>query len=228
MRPPVCEVCDGVVDETGGLVRFQPDDRSREWRRRAETEVGFVGHPPDTGWFCGVHIDVARDAALTSSFSDGMRVVQERARRVEAGEDLQPEWLEWGIADVDVHALAGVLLAALPTLFVALQLGEVPTIETRTERRWNPMDGAEPPFCPFTDTTVHEGASGHGSSIEVSVVLSHWSEDEVASAHLTMSIGDRLWIGAFGSDGGGRAMRTLRLHHPTSDAVAEIVARLTR
>lgn len=82
MRPPVCEICDADVDPAGGLVTFQPDDRSRDWRRRAEEE-GFVGHPPDTGWFCEEHIAAAREAAQTMSYGPGVRHVEARARAID-------------------------------------------------------------------------------------------------------------------------------------------------
>lgn len=84
----MCEICDADLDPQhggGGLVTFQPDDRSREWRRRAAEDPGFVGHPPDTGWFCAAHIDAARSAAANLTFPEAMqRLVADSGRTAAA------------------------------------------------------------------------------------------------------------------------------------------------
>jgi hypothetical protein len=78
-------VCDVDVDPSsgaGGLVTFQPDDHSREVRRRFEEE-GLVGHPPDTEWFCVVHVDLAREVAQTWTLPGGLRQVEARSRAID-------------------------------------------------------------------------------------------------------------------------------------------------
>ena len=63
MRPPICEICHDDCDPHEGLLGFAEDERSRAWHARAEAEPGFVGHPPDLGWFCPAHLEAAK--ALT-------------------------------------------------------------------------------------------------------------------------------------------------------------------
>ena len=253
----MCEICDADLDPAdvdGGLVTFRPDDRSRDWRRRAAEEPGFVGHPPDTGWFCGAHIAAARDAARTLSFPEGMRRLRaggdpsdatapglERAPDLEpdlvgielgsgrpvASDDLGLQWVEWTLTPVDALTFAASLRSSLSPLYEALGIGSAPTLEQRTDRRWNPMDGAQPPWCPFTDTTVDAGIGADGTPVEMQVVLNHWNEDEVANASVSLTIGDRVSISAFRADGSGRDVDTVRLRRPTTaGAVAAVVALL--
>jgi hypothetical protein len=395
----VCEICDARLEPddhgapAGGLVTFQPDDRSREWHRRAAETPGFVGHPPDTGWFCSTHIDAAREAARTLSHSDGLqhlraattrtidlqtlafpdpdgpmttsvvpirsadgirrvlhdhhevlataigttpdrislrvstgwrlddrhdrsvahsivddngasavhlfdRVEYERidgelvARLIEtrvmrdstllalvsvgpfdrlqtwAGDerlrawsdaigaalgapppdltDPAPDligvdlgsarlmasdgfglrWVEWQLDPIDVDTLAASMRDAVPTLFAALSLGTGLALDTRTDRTWNPMDGAEPPYCPFTDTTVNTGRSADGTVATLRMVLEHWNDTDVSSATLSLSIGDLVSISAYGPTGGGRTITTVRLYRPTTPAVVDLVAEL--
>lgn len=256
MRPPVCEICDANLDPAdgaGGLVTFQPDDHSRDWRRRAAEEPGFVGHPPDTGWFCAAHIDAARDAARTLTLPEGMRrmlagddSVDTTAPSPDPAPDLATDlvgielgsgravvsdvydlrWVEWTLPPTDAHVLAASLRASLPALFEALGLGPAPALEQRTERRWTPMDGALPPWCPFTDTTVDAGVGADGTSVDVEVVLNHWNDDEVANAAVSLMIGDRLAISAFRANGTSREVDTLRLRRPTTAAALAVVATL--
>jgi hypothetical protein len=78
-------VCDVDIDPSsgaGGLVTFQPDDHSREVRRRFEEE-GLVGHPPDTEWFCAAHVDLAREVARTWTLPGGLRQVEARSRAID-------------------------------------------------------------------------------------------------------------------------------------------------
>ncbi len=88
------------------------------------------------------------------------------------------------------------------------------------------MDGAQPPWCPFIDTTIDTGVGGDGTAVELVVVLDHWNDDEVANASVSMTIGDLLTIRAHRSNGSGRDVDTLRLRRPTSAAVVGIVEAL--
>jgi hypothetical protein len=228
----VCEICDADLDphETdGGLVTFQSDDRSRDWRRRAAEEPGFVGHPPDTGWFCAAHIDAARVAARSFTFTEGTRrLLADGSGQPVVSDQFGVQWVEWTLTPVDAHTFASSLRSTVPALFEALGLGPEPTLEQRTDRSWTPMDGAQPPWCPFADTTVDAGLGADGTSVELRLVLNHWNEDEVANASVTLTIGDRLSISAFAANGNGRDVDTLRLRRPTTAAVVAVVAALAR
>ncbi|MEZ5250463.1 MAG: hypothetical protein R2713_15005 [Ilumatobacteraceae bacterium] len=230
-------------------MRFQPDDRSSDWRRRAMEEPGFVGHPPDTGWFCASHIDAPLGkAAHALAFDDGLVAIRERARsrdpchrrtvaprrsdrgdptcrtwslilvgaelgsaRLMASEAFDLRWVEWTLPVTDAHVLAASLRSLVPALFEALGIGSAPALERRTDRRWSPMDGAVPPWCPFTDSTFDEGVAADGTPVRVQVVLEHWNEDDVANATVSMSIGDLVSISVHGSDRGGRDVDNLAL-----------------
>ena len=90
------------------------------------------------------------------------------------------------------------------------------------------MDGALPPWCPFTDSTFDEGVAADGTPVQVQVVLEHWNEDDVANATASLSIGDQVWISVHGSDRGGREVDNLALWRPTTPAVVAVVATLVR
>lgn len=62
MRPPICEICEKYFnpDEAGGLVYFKETEAGREFERKCREE-GMVGHPPDAGWFCGEHVELAKN-----------------------------------------------------------------------------------------------------------------------------------------------------------------------
>lgn len=64
MKPPICEVCHKRFGpDEGGLVRCRTTDAGRAFDERRRARPGFVGHPPDTGWFCGAHVEGARQHA---------------------------------------------------------------------------------------------------------------------------------------------------------------------
>lgn len=61
MRPPICDVCDKKLEENqGGLVYFKRRPSDIEWDERVEREH-LIGHPPYAAWFCGEHIEKARE-----------------------------------------------------------------------------------------------------------------------------------------------------------------------
>lgn len=219
---------------------FQPDDESRDWRRRAAEEPGFVGHPPDTGWFCGAHVDAASDAARTLTFREAMRRllaadlapdlvgVELGSGRPVVSDQFGLQWVEWTLQPTDAHAFAASLRSMLPALFEAIGLGSAPALEQWTDRRWTPMDGAQPPWCPFTDTTVDAGVGADGTPVDVEVVLNHWNENEVATAAVSLRIGAHMAISAYRAAGSGRDVDTLRLRRPTTAAALAVVATLAR
>ncbi|MFN3257809.1 MAG: hypothetical protein ACE37B_19185 [Ilumatobacter sp.] len=242
MRPPDCEICDARFDPAvgGDLVRFQPDERSEAWRERAET-VGFVGHPPDTGWFCADHLDVARRVAARCSMPEGLtlirtgvedRGVEDRgvdpdlgAGRLGAEPALEERWVEWAIGPHDAGVLYDAMCHLVPELYAALDLGEVPRTERGRDRHWTPMDGAQPPYCPFTDRFTTRGRD-RADGLLVEMVLEHWNDDDVNSASVTLAVGRDVYVSAFGENGAGRTISRVRLYRPLTPAAVEVVSRL--
>jgi hypothetical protein len=146
--------------------------------------------------------------------------------RLMASDRFGLRWVAWDLDGIDAQELAGAFRGALPALFEALQLGEPPALVTRTTRTWSPMDGAQPPYCPFTDSTFHEGATADGTGVVVQVVLEHWNDDDVSNATVSLSIGDHVSISAGSPTGGGRTARSVWLHRPTTAAVVRVVDQL--
>lgn len=60
MKPPICYVCDRRFDpnEEGNLLPIDPNKSTRSAPR--ELPPGTSGHPPNTQWFCGDHVEAQR------------------------------------------------------------------------------------------------------------------------------------------------------------------------
>jgi hypothetical protein len=74
VKPPICEVCgDRFAPAEGGLVEFVGDAHTEEFDQRSAAP-GFVGHRPNRGWFCGEHVEQAKELSnartLTEAFDD--------------------------------------------------------------------------------------------------------------------------------------------------------------
>jgi hypothetical protein len=222
-------VCDVDIDPSsgaGGLVTFQPDDHSREVRRRFEEE-GLVGHPPDTEWFCTAHVDLAREVATTWTLPDGLREVEARSRTIDPLMRTPPgsemRWVQWDLDGVVADDVLVVLRRALPSLVAEATGSDLPGLQEATERRWSPMDGAQPPWCPFTETTELRGALDDATTIVLRTERAQWNEDDVSSVSISLTIGDQVSVVAFGATGGGNSIRTVRLYRPTTTALVSLV-----
>ena len=180
MRPPICDVCGADASEGGALVRAVSSSDDVTWRERAERE-GLVGHPPDTGWFCADHVGLARQLAPVTPLPGVLQAL----RKPDAGAGSPPEPTA-ASAGVGVGALYGELRTLLPGLVADLGL-DSSAITVRTDRHWHPMDGSQPPDCPFADSTVHELVAG-----EVRVILrldsSWWNQDQQARSDVALSV----------------------------------------
>ncbi|HQO02589.1 MAG TPA: hypothetical protein PLI62_09985 [Spirochaetota bacterium] len=61
MRPPVCRICGkDLSEDEGGLVYFKKRPADIEWDEKMK-QKDMIGHPPYGDWFCGNHIDRARE-----------------------------------------------------------------------------------------------------------------------------------------------------------------------
>lgn len=86
-----------------------------------------------------------------------------------------------------VTTLAGRLLAAAPALLDTLGAPGATAPALNTSRAWSPMDGAQPPWCPWVD---HADATlRHGDwTFRVTSSVSHWNEAEVSGAHVALTV----------------------------------------
>lgn len=206
-------VRDGAVI---ALVRIGPFDRLQVW----------VADERLRSWADAVAADLLIEPPDLLDPSPDLVGADLGSGRLIASDRFGLRWVAWDIAGIDAHELASALRGALPALFEALWLGESPALVTRTTRTWNPMDGAQPPHCPFTDSTFHEGATADGTKVVVQVVLEHWNDDDVSNATVSLSIGDDLSISASSPTGGGRSVRSVWLSRPTTAAVVRLVDQL--
>ncbi len=206
-------VRDGAVV---ALVRTGPFDRLQVW----------AGDEALRSWADAVAADLLIEPPDLVDPSPDLVGADLGSGRLMASDRFDLRWVAWDLGGIDAHELAGALRGALPALFDALQLGEPPALVTRTTRSWSPMDGAQPPYCPFTDSTFHEGATPDGPTVVVQVVLEHWNDDDVSNATVSLSIGDDVSISAGGPTGGGRTVRSVWLSRPTTAAVVRVVDQL--
>jgi hypothetical protein len=88
------------------------------------------------------------------------------------------------------------------------------------------MDGAEPPHCPYTDIFTEQGVAADGSMVVLQLVRTHWNDDDVSSASVSLSIAGHVSIAAIGADTGGTSIRTLRVYRPTDEAVVGVMVDL--
>lgn len=186
MRPPECAVCgEEFTAPDGRLVTFAERDSDRQWRERVAAER-MVGHPPNVDWFCGVHAEAAValagetiDVALTElkrQTADGV------ARAPEA--DGWPNIVKVPIAPTDIELVLSLFTDLMPAI-----VGDIDAVPSTTSRRnWTPMDGAQPPWCPFDDVDVTT-LSGPLATAALTWDRAMWNDDAPArrTAQLTVT-----------------------------------------
>lgn len=160
MKPPICALCDERFAPTeGALVRFVSTAASEAWRARAVAEPGFVGHPPDLAWFCGVH-RAAAEALAHLTLADAL---------------------------AKLRAPANPVLARAAAYAKSLGVDPLPELLASTSRRWDPIDGCSPPHCPYVDEHVLDGASDRGR-VRVTRTEAWWNEQELANTHTVVTV----------------------------------------
>jgi hypothetical protein len=111
-----------------------------------------------------------------------------------------PQKTTWQIEPTDVVALSNRLADAVGR-FVEIVGGRLPAVESSARRSWTPMDGAQPPSCPFVDTWTLAGAAD-GTEVTLTRTVSSWNENEVSSAAVALRVfvgGDMASVAAHGS-----------------------------
>jgi len=177
MRPPECAVCgDEFTAPDGRLVTFAERDSDRQWRERVAAER-MVGHPPNVEWFCGVHavaacalagetIDVALTALKRQSADDDARPLRH---------DSWPNIVKVPIAPTDIELMRSLFADLMPAL-----VGDSEATPSTTSRRnWTPMDGAQPPYCPYDDVDVTT-LSGPLATAVLTWDRAMWNDDDPA------------------------------------------------
>jgi hypothetical protein len=88
MRPPICEICDVKFGDDdlnqpgqGGLVEFKPSLEDKAVIARMQVK-GWVGHPPNMGWFCAKHVEDAR-AIRHMSLREAMLILRKKFKQAE-------------------------------------------------------------------------------------------------------------------------------------------------
>ena len=74
MRPPICAICHKDFYDEGGLVQFQLTEKNKEQLERLN-QPGMVGHPPALEWFCGEHIEKAKELS-DLTLSEAMKIMK--------------------------------------------------------------------------------------------------------------------------------------------------------
>lgn len=240
MKPPICEVCGDRFDPaTGRLVTFLATAASDAFDKRAE-QPGFVGHRPNTGWFCSAHVDQARRYAALMTRSAAVQEIRDTAASEVAREDqstteaLRSGALQatdeastaivWQLAPVKNSAVLQVFLDLVPVLFTMHGLSRPPALEVSSRRNWNPIDGAQPPDCPYDDQVRHEALASDGRPlVSVHSDQAHWNDNDISNvaSHLFVNVhGCRVSAWASGS-GDHDACTSLTLRRPVSEPVVD-------
>lgn len=173
MRPPICAVCERAVDDDGGLVQFVSRATDLAWRERAK-QPGFVGHPPDTDWFCADHIELARQMAATTTIDVALKTM----RATKRPDKEQPHGPEIGVVERYLRDRFSDIAARVGLAGV--------TVTESEDREWVLMDGSRPPVCPFV-VTSRRLATCDGQSLELVFSRSHWDEDSIARASVMLT-----------------------------------------
>jgi hypothetical protein len=148
----------------------------------------MVGHPPNVEWFCGVHAEAAAalagetiDAALialTRQSSDGYGAPGEQP----SGE-AWPLLVTVEITPTDIDLVRSLFVDLMPSL-----VGDPDATATTTSRRaWTPMDGAQPPYCPYDDVDVTT-MSGPLATAVLTWDRAMWNDDAPARRTAQLSV----------------------------------------
>jgi len=186
MRPPECDVC-GERAARDGLIDCLPTEAGVAFRVRAQ-QTGFVGHPPDTGWFCATHAPRARERAPNHHRGDIIGQLRMADAPPNTPDQPQPareftQDFRWAGSLHDLHRA---LNEALPVVLEHTGLAGA-EIEERTKRTWHPMDGSHAPDCPFVETAVREVRIGDlWVCFEKEVAF--WNEDDAARASVRLDV----------------------------------------
>jgi hypothetical protein len=200
------------------VVRFAPLDRLRVW----------IGDDRLAPWADALAADAARAPADLLDPAPDLVGADLGSGRLAASDGFRLRWVEWDLDGVEADVVLAALRGVVPALVSEVTGGAAPSLTSSTDRQWTPMDGAVPPHCPFTETTVLRGNCDDGTPVTLKVEFDQWNEDDVSNASVSLTIGERVSVVAFGATGGGDSVRTVRLYRPTTPAIVIIADRAIR
>ncbi|MFK7920288.1 MAG: hypothetical protein AB8G14_19605 [Ilumatobacter sp.] len=210
MKPPICEVCNDRFDSTPDhLVSFSTTKRGAEFSDRQRNER-IVGHQPDDGWFCDIHLEQA--ISLSSEMTLAQAVAEMKGVRyfppapVEAEpvvklDDLGSgfriadvdgsggiEWpIDW-LTAVDIRERFATLGPAVARAFDGSQ--NVEFVEAR-QRTPGVVSGSGPDDDPWVDTVTLSGESstiGGLTRIEVRHRQLHLNADTIIEVQVDLDV----------------------------------------
>lgn len=193
MRPPECDICGKAAED---LVRFAPRASDREWRENADAALE-AGHPPDSAWLCETHAARSRELPTDTTIDQALAALSDRQQQGPKQRSPKPRRpttqppqtpASAGVTPItptEIGAFERHLRDVFTATAEAMGMTDVrPT--TVDDRRWMPMDGSEPPDCPYVDESVRE-AHDPTRSLTLRFERSHWNGDQIARASVTLA-----------------------------------------
>lgn len=213
VKPPICEICgDFFTPSQGALLRFAGTDRGAAFDERQRTE-GIVGHQPDSGWFCGEHVERARELAADMTLAEAVSTIRgvpyvppvapepEPAEPQVKDDDLGVGYritdvdgsgaIEWPIDWLTASDLRTRCIETAPAIARALGgPGDFEWAET-TDRRRATVEGSGPDDDPWVDTIrlrAHDDSTAGRAAVEVRHVQKHLRHDTIIDVQVDLSV----------------------------------------
>lgn len=89
------------------------------------------------------------------------------------------------IPKIEVGVLFETFVRIAPDVFADLGVTGVPELARTQRRTWSPMDGAGPPYCPFTDHVEVAGADDT-VKVQIQITRNQWSESDMSNASVSI------------------------------------------
>ncbi len=179
MRPPICVICHTDFRHStkkGEMIEFKLSEKDKEYNQRFK-QKGFVGHPAGKEWFCGKHIEAARKYQhLTLS---------EAIERIK--NPISPTQLTIKITPTYPITLFTLINKNLSSLSKLLNISGDTKPILNQKKKYTPIDGCQPPFCPFTLEKKQE-ISTRDIQIISRYEANYWNEDKLANASLHLFV----------------------------------------
>ncbi|MEM9610547.1 MAG: hypothetical protein AAGA99_24250 [Actinomycetota bacterium] len=183
MRAPYCEICDvEVVPGDDAFVTFAPETP-------IEPSIGQLGLEHDTRrWFCPEHIDRARARSHRPPWVALVELSLDAD--VEAGRSPHDgeAYVSVPIGEWPLSEARAALEACAPEILALLDMPPAPRpLHWSGRRSWSPMDGVEPPWCPYGDEAWGEVVTER-YRLRISTSANHWDDERVANSAADLTV----------------------------------------